>query len=91
MLEILKPWAFFCVEAKPEEIIARRQLDKNRPLRTVETSESIHEHVSINRSYCAAYSAQSGALLRFIQNNTGEFERGVDEFAETLRAIGDKK
>jgi len=91
MLEQLKPRAFVCVEAKAEEILGRRQLDKNRPLRTIESAESILEHITINRSYCAAYSASSASLLRFIQNNTGEFERGVKEFADTLRAIGLKK
>ena len=33
-------------------------------------------------------SARGGCLLRIIQNNTGEFDRAVEEFVSTIRFIG---
>jgi len=88
MLERLSPGAIILVDAHEAEIRGRRRLDKTRPLRTIETFDDILEHKVINRAYSAAYSARSGCLLRIIQNNTGEFERGIDDFIATLRFVG---
>lgn len=91
MLERMSPSAIILVDAHESEIRGRRRLDKSRPLRTIESYEDILEHKVINRAYGAAFSARSGCLLRIIQNNTGEFERAVEEFIETLRFIGVEK
>ena len=88
MLERMSPRAIVLVDAHEAEIRGRRRLDKMRPLRTVESQDDILEHKVINRAYCAAFSARSGCLLRIIQNNTGEFERAVEEFVATIRFIG---
>jgi adenylate kinase len=88
MLERLSPSAIILVDAHEAEIRGRRRLDKARPLRTIESAEDILEHKLINRAYAAAFSARSGCLLRIIQNNTGEFERAVEEFVDTLKFIG---
>jgi adenylate kinase len=88
MLERLSPRAIILVDAHEAEIRGRRRLDKSRPLRTIESQEDILEHKLINRAYAAAFSARSGCLLRIIQNNTGEFERAVAEFVDTLRYAG---
>ena len=88
MLERLSPRAIILVDAHEAEIRGRRRLDKSRPLRTIELVEDILEHKLINRAYAAAFSARSGCLLRIIQNNTGEFERAVQEFIATLQFIG---
>lgn len=88
MLERLSPAAIILVDAHEAEIRGRRKLDKSRPLRTIESAEDILEHKLINRAYAAAFSARSGCLLRIIQNNTGEFERAVEEFVATLHFIG---
>lgn len=87
MLERLSPKAIVLVDAHEAEIRGRRKLDKSRPLRTIESYEDIGEHKVINRAYAAAFSARSSCLLRIIQNNTGEFDRAVDEFVQTLRFI----
>lgn len=87
MLERLSPKAIILVDAHEAEIRGRRKLDKTRPLRTIESYEDISEHKVINRAYAAAFSAHSGCLLRIIQNNTGEFDKAVDEFVETLKYI----
>jgi adenylate kinase len=87
MLERLSPRAIILVDAHEAEIRGRRRLDKSRPLRTIESNDDILEHKLINRAYAAAFSARSGCLLRIVQNNTGEFERVVDEFVSTLRFI----
>jgi adenylate kinase len=88
MLERLSPKAIVLVDAHEAEIRGRRRLDKARPLRTLESNDEILEHKVINRAYAAAFSARTGCLLRIIQNNTGEFERAVDEFVNTIRFIG---
>lgn len=88
MLERMSPRAIILVDAHEAEIRGRRRLDKSRPMRTIESQEDILEHKLISRAYAAAFSARSGCLLRIIQNNTGEFERAVDEFVETLRYVG---
>lgn len=91
MLERMSPRAIVLVDAHEAEIRGRRRLDKARPLRTIESHDDILEHKVINRAYAAAFSARSGCLLRIIQNNTGEFERAVDEFVETINFIGGDK
>ncbi len=88
MLERMSPRAIILVDAHEAEIRGRRRLDKSRPMRTIESQEDILEHKVINRAYAAAFSARSGCLLRIIQNNTGEFERAVEEFVDTLRYVG---
>jgi adenylate kinase len=91
MLERMSPKAIILVDAHEAEIRGRRRLDKSRPLRTIESNEDILEHKLINRAYAAAFSARSGCLLRIIQNNTGEFDRAVEEFVSTIRFIGVEK
>jgi len=91
MLERMSPSAIILVDAHEAEIRGRRKLDKSRPMRTIEANDDILEHKVINRAYAAAFSARSGCLLRIIQNNTGEFERAVQEFIDTLRFIGVEK
>lgn len=88
MLERLVPAAIILVDAHEAEIRGRRRLDKTRPMRTIESTEDILEHKVISRAYAAAFSARCGCLLRIIQNNTGEFDRAVEEFIGTLRFIG---
>jgi adenylate kinase len=88
MLERMSPAAIILVDAHEAEIRGRRKLDKSRPLRTIEANDDILEHKVINRAYAAAFSARSGCLLRIIQNNTGEFDRAVEEFVSTIRFIG---
>ncbi len=88
MLERMSPKAIILVDAHEAEIRGRRRLDKSRPLRTIESNDDILEHKVINRAYAAAFSARSCCLLRIIQNNTGEFERAVEEFVSTIRFIG---
>lgn len=88
MLERLSPKAIILVDAHEAEIRGRRKLDKSRPMRAVESNDDIAEHKVINRAYAAAFSARSGCLLRIIQNNTGEFDKAVDEFVQTLQFIG---
>jgi adenylate kinase len=88
MLERMSPKAIILVDAHEAEIRGRRRLDKLRPLRTIEGNDDILEHKVINRAYAAAFSARSSCLLRIIQNNTGEFDRAVEEFVSTIRFIG---
>jgi adenylate kinase len=91
MLERMSPRAIVLVDAHEAEIRGRRRLDKARPLRTIESQDDILEHKVLNRAYAAAFSARSGCLLRIIQNNTGEFERAVEEFVATVDFIGGDK
>ena len=87
MLQILKPEAVVLIDAHEVEIRGRRKQDPKRPLRSIESFEDISEHKIINRVYASIISVRQDALLRIIQNRTGEFEKGVQDVIDTLSFI----
>ena len=84
MLDILDPLAIILVDAHEVEIAGRRKLDANRPTRTMEAFDEILLHRKINRSFATAFAQRSNALLKIVQNNTGEFDRCIDDIVKTL-------
>ena len=84
MIDILNPLAIILVDAHEVEIAGRRKLDQNRPTRTMEAFDEILLHRKINRSFATAFAQRSNALLKIVQNNTGEFERCVNDIIKTL-------
>jgi adenylate kinase len=84
MLDILKPAAFILVDAHEVEIRGRRKSDKTRPERTIEAFADIREHQVINRAFATSFAQKCEALLKIVQNNTGEFEQTVEEILQTL-------
>ena len=91
MLDILHPLAIILVDAHEVEIAGRRKLDKNRPTRTMEDYDEIKLHRKMNRSFATLFAQKSNALLKVVQNNTGEFDRCVNDIVETLDFVTSKK
>lgn len=87
MLDILKPKAIILVDAHEVEIAGRRKLDKNRVTRTSENFDEIKLHKKMNRSFAVSFAQKSNALVKVVQNHTGEFERCVKDVVKTLDYI----
>ena len=84
MLDILKPKAIILVDAHEVEIAGRRKTDKNRKTRTMEAFDEIKLHKKMNRSFAVSFAQKSNALLKVVQNHTGEFDRCVNDIVKTL-------
>lgn len=84
MLEILKPQAIILVDAHEVEIAGRRKTDKIRITRTMEDYDEIKLHKKINRSFAVSFAQKSNALLKIVQNNTGEFNQCIEDIIQTL-------
>lgn len=84
MLSILKPKAIILVDAHEVEISGRRKTDKARLTRTVEAYDEIKLHKKMNRSFAVSFAQKSNALLKVVQNHTGEFDKCVNDIVKTL-------
>ncbi|MBU4202019.1 MAG: adenylate kinase [Candidatus Altiarchaeales archaeon] len=82
VLRKLSPNVITLIEARPEEIVRRRQSDETRE-RDEEMEEAIALHQWLNRSFASAYSVISGATVMVIENPQGK----VDEAAEKLMSV----
>ncbi len=69
VLEILSPSALAWIECKPSLIIERRASDVSRK-RDLESEEELRLHQELVRSYLAACSAATGAILCRIVNDS---------------------
>ena len=65
VLRELKVSSYFVLEADPETIKKRRELDGTRA-RDEDKVNEIREHQEINRYYAAAYSVYTGATVNYI-------------------------
>ncbi len=84
LLSQLKVQFLVLVTAPAKEISERRSSDKTR-IRDPESSESLSEHESINRSYLAAYSCLTGAPALIIHNRTGKLEEAQKKLLALLK------
>lgn len=84
VLTDLKPNAFILVEAKPEEIAARRQSDATRQ-RDSELTEEIRTHQELNRAIAMSYAVLTGGTVKIIQNPQGKIEEAAKNMADALR------
>ena len=89
MLDILHPVAIILVDAHEVEIAGRRKSDTTRLTRTMEDYDEIKLHKKINRSFAVSFAQKSNALLKVVQNNTGEFDRCVNDIVQTLDYVTD--
>lgn len=87
VLRELRPDIIVVIEASPDEIISRQHRDSNRFRADLSSRETIEELLQINRYYAAAYSALSGAALRFIKNSEGLAERAAEELVKAVEEI----
>ena len=84
VLRELKPNLVILVEAKAEEIAARRQSDTSRQ-RDGEVSEEIRLHQELNRAISMAYSVISGCTVKIVLNPQGKMEEAAGNMASILR------
>ncbi len=85
VLNELKPDLILVVEARPAEIIRRRNADKSRK-RDVQDERGIEEHQEVNKAICMAYAAYTGATVKILQNPDGKLSEAVQELMLTLQA-----
>lgn len=85
VLNELKPDLILVVEARPAEIVRRRNADKSRK-RDVQDERGIEEHQEVNKAICMAYAAYTGATVKILQNPDGKLNEAVRELMLTLQA-----
>lgn len=83
-LEMLRPKALFLVEASPQEIRSRWELDKTRR-RGYDFEQNVEEMLQKEREYAQTCSKQSGAPLHIILNENGKLEEATREFIKNLK------
>lgn len=83
LLSTLRVEYLVLVTAPIAEILGRRQSDKSR-VRDAESSESLSEHDSMNRSFLAAYSCLTGAPAMVISNRDGKLAEAQKRFLSLL-------
>ena len=81
ILKEIPPEIIFIVEAKVDEIMARREKDIGLRKRDYDFDKRIEEELNINRAVAAATAVLTGAKIKIINNNNG----GLDSAAEELR------
>ena len=84
VLEALRPSTIVLVEARPEEILRRRQNDATRK-RDSDSVESIAEQQEYNRRFAAACAILTGATVHTVHNHDNQVERAIQEI---LPAVG---
>lgn len=87
VLRELKVSSYFVLEADPETIKKRRELDGTRS-RDEDKVNEIREHQEINRYYAAAYSVYTGATVNYITNVEGKPEVAAEKITGRLMFVG---
>ena len=84
VLKKLNPKLIILVEASEDEIIERREKDKDIRDRDVEGIEEIKEHQLMNKIAAMTYAALTGATVKIVKNNDGMLEIAAHEVARAL-------
>ncbi len=84
VLKKLNPRLIILVEASEDEIIERREKDKDIRDRDVESIEEIKEHQLMNKIAAMTYAALTGATVKIVKNNDGMLEIAAHEVARAL-------
>lgn len=87
ILKELRPDIIVVIEASPDEIVSRQLRDSSRYRADLSSRETVEELLQVNRYYAVAYSALSGAALRFIRNSEGLVERAAEELVMAVEEI----
>lgn len=86
VLEALRPSALVLVEAKPEEILRRRQADATRK-RDADTLEAIAEHQEVNRRFAAACATLTGATIHTVYNHDNQVEAAIRQMMPVVGGV----
>ena len=83
ILNSLSPDQIILVEAKPEEIIERRNIDITRKRDNLSIDEIIYE-LNLGRSMLSSSAVISGAPIKTVNNNNDDIENTIMEIANSL-------
>lgn len=83
ILNSLSPDQIILVEAKPEEIIERRNTDITRKRDNLSIDEIIYE-LNLGRSMLSSSAVISGAPIKTVNNNNDDIENTIMEIANSL-------
>jgi len=86
VLEILKPFKLFLVEASPEEILSRRKADKSSRIRDEEELEKIKEAIQLSRTAAVVVGELTGASFKIVYNREGRAGEAAEEILAEIRA-----
>ncbi len=84
VVRALKPTHLILVEAKPEEVILRRQADKTR-YRDDMSREDLEGELSLARGFLTVSSTLTGAPMLIVSNGDGMVDQVVSGLAQMLR------
>jgi len=83
ILNSLSPDQIILVEAKPEEIIERRNIDITRKRDNLSIDEIIYE-LNLGRSMLSSSAVISGAPIKTVNNNNDDIENTIMEITNSL-------
>jgi len=84
VVRALKPTHLILVEATPDEIRARRSMDKTRSRDEIKLSD-LEAELSLARSFLAVSSTLTGAPMLMATNSQGKSEEVATNLAQVLR------
>ena len=83
ILNSLSPDQIILVEAKPEEIVERRNTDITRKRDNLSIDEIMYE-LNLGRSMLSSSAVISGATIKTVNNNNDDIENTIMEIANSL-------
>ena len=83
ILNSLSPDQIILVEAKPEEIVERRNTDITRKRDNLSIDEIIYE-LNLGRSMLSSSAVISGATIKTVNNNNDDIENTIMEITNSL-------
>ena len=83
ILNSLSPDKIILVEAKPEEIVERRNTDITRKRDNLSIDEIIYE-LNLGRSMLSSSAVISGATIKTVNNNNDDIENTIMEITNSL-------
>ena len=87
VIKALKPVLLIFVQCPAKELIARRKGDSTRK-RDVEGVAELERIFEMNRNFLAAYAAITGAVVKVVDNRSGELKETGKELACALNSVG---
>ncbi len=84
VLDALRPDLLVLIEARPEEIAARRVKDADR-MRDERTLKELEEELAFSRMVASACSVLTGAPVAIVENPTGRQEEAARKVLELLK------
>lgn len=85
VLKSLDPDTIVVIEAKPEEIIGRREKDAAERIRDKDSEKELQQHQEMNRAAAMACAVLNGATVKIIENPDGGLEQAAESLLKVLK------